>query len=168
MPRGGYRPGSGRKKGAIDKKPRKKYTQSPETEAAREEKRKIRELLSHDRAAKAKLYQEFLSRISRGETLSLPEKNLMGKLAAELSADLDDEQKPPPLTVSNTDAPDFLRQVWNDPTVEMALRIRAAEIICKGDGGQAGKKEKKKKDAEDAGKGRFAPGAAPKLAVVNK
>ena len=71
-----------------------------------------------------------------------------------------------PAESGNLEADEYLRTVWNDPNIEPALRIRAAEIICKGDGEKKGKKDAKMDRAEKAGKGRFAASAPPQLKVV--
>jgi len=88
MASGGYRPGAGRKKGSKDKQPRKtkpgKTTQAkkkPPKAPIDPDKQKIKELLSFDLKAKAKFYNEFLSRVSRGEQLTISEKKMMGRLS---------------------------------------------------------------------------------------
>ncbi len=72
-----------------------------------------------------------------------------------------------PLPVTDTDAPDFLRQVWNDPNVEMALRIRAAEIVVRSVP-KMGKKETKADRANAVGSGKFAPSAPPNVVHLKK
>ena len=64
MARGGFRPGAGRKKGTgkKEKTETKKTLPTHETE----ENRKLRELLSYDRKAKAKIYHEFVNRLGKG------------------------------------------------------------------------------------------------------
>jgi len=157
LPRGGYRPGAGRKKGAKDKAPRQV---SPESE----EKKKLREMLAYDKKAKAKFYQEFLVRASKGESLSISEKKLMDKLGTELAADL--AESAPEQEAGNLDAYDYLRSVWNDPKVEAALRIRAAEVVFRAQAEGKGKKELSAERAKNAGRGRFAPSGPPKLVEV--
>lgn len=162
MTRGGYRPGTGRPKGAKDRVPRK----STKTDATAKDKATIKQLLALGTKAKAKMYQEFLQRIGKGDTLSLAEKRLMAKLGAEIEAEIK------PVVPQDTDpkdieAADFLRSVWNDPKVEIALRIRAAEIVFKGDGEKKGKKDEKADRAAKAGAGKFAA-SAPPLRVVNR
>jgi hypothetical protein len=158
MPRGGFRPGAGRKKGSRDKK---KRIPSPETE----EKRKIREMLSYDVKAKAKFYQEFLVRVSKGEALSITEKKLMDKLGAELAAQITDPQPEEEIPVDITPV-DFLRNIMLDKSEDMNRRMRAAEILAKHDlGPKKGKKEQKADRAKAAGSGKFAP-AKPPLALV--
>lgn len=68
---------------------------------------------------------------------------------------------------------EYMLKVMNDPKEkDKARRDRmavAAAPFChprKGEG--AGKKQEKDNRAKDAGSGKFAPSAAPKLAVVNK
>lgn len=157
MPKGGYRPGAGRKKGTKDKTPRKP---SP----AQEEAKKIKEMLAYDIKAKAKFYQEFLMRVSKGETLTTAEKKMMDKLSTELAAATQASEAQG--KTSDVEADEFLRQVWNDPGVEISLRIRAAEIVFRGIGdGKFGKKDEQGARARAAGAGKFAAGKAP-LKVV--
>ena len=152
MSRGGYRPGAGRKKGQKDAKPRKGSPRSVEQD-------KIREMLAYGTKAKARFYQEFLVRMGKGEKLSIAEKKLMEKLGAELAAEVDGDQ-PKVGTAEDLEAGEYLRQVWNDPNMEAALRIRAAEIMVKGPG-EKGAKELKNDRAKKAGAGKFGAGAPP-------
>lgn len=155
--RGGSRPGTGRPKGAKDKKPRKR----PELN----EKEKIKQILAIGERAKARMYQEYLVRISQGEKLSLAEKRLMDKIGGELSAGLAEKAPPLEQTAGDMEAHEYLRRVWNDPNIEPALRIRAAEIVFKGAAEKMGKKDEKNDRAKQAGAGRFAAGKPP-LSVV--
>jgi hypothetical protein len=152
MPRGGYRPGSGRKNGSKDKKKRQL---SPESE----EKKKLREMLAYDKQAKARFYQEFLIRVSKGEKLSLSEKKMMDKLGTELAAELDDEEAKQ--GQGDLEAYEYLRTVWNDPNADPSLRVRAAEIVLRVEGEKKGKKDVLEDKAKNAGSGKFAPGKAP-------
>ena len=148
--RGGFRPGTGRKKGQKDSKPRKG------TEA-RAELDKIKAMLAMGIKAKARFYQEFLIRVANKDgqqkPLSIAEKKMMGQLAGELAADSGEEKAK--IEAGNLDAGEFLRKVWNDPEVDMALRIRAAEVVHKETGGPKGKKDEKADRAKNAGAGRF-------------
>ena len=77
MAAGGYRPGAGRKKGTKDSKPRKGSKKKPVKEQATPtEKDKIREMLTFSVKAKAKMYQEYLVKVSHGESLSVTEKKM--------------------------------------------------------------------------------------------
>ena len=59
---------------------------------------------------------------------------------------------------------EFLSAVMNDPAVELAKRLNAAELLLRFAGGRSGKKER----AVEAGKsGRFATPAPPAKLVVN-
>lgn len=64
---------------------------------------------------------------------------------------------------------EFLLSVMNDQEAAPALRVRAAVAAAqyrhskKGDGG---KTDERREAADKAGRGKFAPPAAPKLAVV--
>jgi hypothetical protein len=164
MSRGGYRPGAGRPKG----------TKKVKTEEKQEhiKKDEIKDLLAWDKKAKASMYQEFLWRMSgqpnkagvMPKPLSMQEKKLMIELSAELAAELKDGDSPI-LETGNLDAGEFLRHVWNDPKIEYALRIRAAEIVVRGDEGKKGKKGEKADRAKAAGAGKFAAGRPP-ISVV--
>jgi hypothetical protein len=157
---GGGRPkgskNSGPRKGskayeALRKKPRKRKDTPEPTEAD-----KIRTMLSFGMRAKAKMYQEFLQRISKGEPLTTAEKRLMDKIGGELEAELKPAAPKPEGEKTDIEAHEYLRQVWNDPNVETALRIRAAEIIAKGPESKLGKKDLKDVKAKQAGGGKFA------------
>jgi hypothetical protein len=160
---GGARPGAGRKKGQKDKKPRKG------TEA-RKELEKIQAMLAMQMKAKARFYQEFLIRVAnqdgKQKPLALAEKKLMAQLAVEL-AEQTGEGKPE-AAPDDLEAGDYLRKVWNDPAIDTALRIRAAEVALKGNEGPKGKKEEKADRAKNAGSGKFRPSAPPVLKVVKK
>ena len=158
MARGGYRPNAGRKKGQKDTKPRKGTPAQVEAE-------QIRQMLLLGTKAKAKFYQEFLIRVSKGDKLSLAEKKLMDQLSMDLAKELDDgssesceTEKLDPLT--------YMLRVMNDPKEDPAVRRQmatAAAPYChprKGESG-AGKKDEQKGKAEAAGKGRFAPSKPP-------
>ena len=152
--KGGTRTGAGRPKGKKDSKPR-------EGTGARREYEQIQKLLSYALPAKAKMYQEFLFRIEnkdkKQKPLSLPEKKLMAQLAIDLAVATGEEKK----DLTDLEASEFLRKVWNDPGIDMSLRIRAAEVALKGADGPKGKKEEKSDKAKSAGAGRFAAGAPP-------
>jgi len=176
MASGGYRPGAGRKKGSKDKQPRKtkpgKTTQAkkkPPKAPIDPDKQKIKELLSFDLKAKAKFYNEFLSRVSRGEQLTISEKKMMGQLAAELSAGLTEGDKKE-AAAENLTPLDYMLKVMNDAEAEKERRDRAASLAApylhprSGDG--PGKKEDAKERAKRAASGIFAPGKPPKLEVV--
>ena len=160
MSRGGARPNAGRKKGQKDVKPRKG---SP----GEDEAKKIKQMLSMATKAKARFYQEFLIRVAnkddKQKPLSIAEKRLMEKLGEELQA-LTGEQKTQTGT-EDLEAGEFLRKVWNDPGVDMALRIRAAEVAHKEAGGPKGKKDEKADRAARAGEGRFSAGKPPIVLV---
>lgn len=161
--RGGYRPGTGRPKGAKDKKPRKVDGKEKKTPKP-SEREQIKQILALGHKAKAKMYQEFLLRISKNEKLSIAEKRLMDKIGSELESEMKETEKPD-LDKKDIDASEFLRGVWNDEHIEISLRIRAAEIVFRGDGEKKGKKDEKADKAKNAGAGKFAAGCPP-LALV--
>lgn len=162
--RGGYRPGAGRKKGSKDTKPRKG------TEAKAEEE-KLKAMVALAKKAKEKIHREFLIRIANNDgkqaPLSLAEKKEFLRLSAEMEA----EAKPAEIAdkldkvSGGLEAGEFLRQVWNDPSVEISLRIRAAEIAFRVAAEKLGKKDEKNEAAKAAGAGRFAS-MADRLKVV--
>lgn len=75
------------------------------------------------------------------------------------------ENKKPDTGSVDLEAGEFLRQVWNDPNVEISLRIRAAEIAFRVLSEKQGKKSVAAERAKIAGKGRFAAGRPP-LSIV--
>lgn len=169
MSRGGYRPGAGRKKGQKDAKPRKGSPAAIEAE-------KIRQMLTNDLKVKARFYQEFLIRVANTDKkqtpLSIAEKKLMDKLAAELAAAVI-EEKPPEIITPDTeklDPLDYMLQILNDPKADPELRARMAIAAApfihprKGDGGA---KNDKADRAKVAGAGKFAP-SKPPLKMVKK
>lgn len=149
--KGGARPGAGRKKGQTDKKPRAGTEKRVEYD-------QIQKMLAMGVKAKARFYQEFLIRVAnqdkKQKPLSLAEKRLMAQLAVDLAAETGEEK--PEAKTSDLEAGEFLRTVWNNPKEEMALRIRAAEVVIKGAGDKSGKKDEKADRAKQAGSGKFA------------
>ena len=125
MARGGFRPGAGRKKGTKDKTPRepkKKTLPTPEAE----ERQKLREMLKFDKKAKARFYNEYLARVSKGEPLSIAEKKHMDQLAAELSAELNETERIE-AAAENLTPLDYMLKVMNDPQAEKERRDRMAQ-----------------------------------------
>jgi len=163
--RGGPGRGQGRKPGSKDKKPRKKAEMS--------EKEKIKQILALGEKAKARFYQEFLIRVANQDgqqaPLTMAEKRLMAQLGAELSAGIAEKAPPEQQPGEDMEAADYLRKVWNDPSIDATLRIRAAEIVFKEGGGKGkGKKDEKADRAKQAGSGKFSASAPPQLKVVGK
>ena len=163
MPRGGYRPGAGRKKGTKDKtqrEPKKKTLPTPESE----ENQKLRELLKFDKKAKARFYNEYLTRVSKGDALSITEKKFMDKIGAELSAELNKAERIE-AAAENLTPLDYMLKVMNDPQAEKERRDRmaqaAAPYIHARAGEGVGKKDEKAERAERAAQGKFAPGKPP-------
>lgn len=156
MASGGSRVGAGRKKGAKDSKKRKLTEEQQEAG-------QIKQLLSLGVKAKAKFYQEFLIRVANKDgqqkPLSIVEKRMMAALDEDLKANIEDSSKE--IDFSDYEATEFLRTVWNDPKIEMSLRIRAAEIIVRGAIDKGGKKGEQASRAAEAGKGKFAPSNPP-------
>lgn len=156
--KGGARPGAGRKKGQKDTKPRKGTEAHAEAE-------KIKAMLTAGAEARKKLYYDFLVRVKRGEKLTAPEIKLMDQIGGELAEGMGGKPQP---AKADLDAADYLRQAWNDPSLDPALRIRAAEVFIRGAGdpkGGKGKKDVEKDRAAEAGKGRLAS-MANRLKVV--
>jgi hypothetical protein len=158
--KGGARPGAGRKKGQTDRKPRAGTEKRAEYE-------QIQKMLAMGVKAKARFYQEFLIRVAnqdkKQKPLSLAEKKLMAQLAVELAEQTGEGKPEAPTDILG--AEEFLKKVWNDPTVDMALRIRAAEVVHRDEKGPKGKKDEKADKAKAAGGGKYAPAPAP-LRVV--
>lgn len=161
---GGARPGAGRKKGSKDTKPRKGTVAKAEDE-------KLKAMIALAKKAKEKIHREFLIRIANNDgkqaPLSLAEKKEFLRLSAEMEA----EAKPAEIAdkldqvEEGLEAGEFLRQVWNDPSVEISLRIRAAEIAFRVAAEKLGKKEEATERAKQAGSGKYSPNKAP-IALV--
>lgn len=155
--RGGYRPGAGRKKGQKDIRPRKGSGAYREGES-------IKKMLTNDLKVKARFYQEYLIRVSKGEKLSVTEKKLMDKLAGELAASMD-EGKPKTENPEILDPLTYMLKVMNDPDEDKEMRARMAIAAApythprKGEG--AGKKDERADRAKRASEGKFAAGKAP-------
>lgn len=173
MASGGYRPGAGRKKGSKDTKPRAPRKSAPtksksQPKALDPDKQKIKELLSFDLKAKAKFYNEFLARVSRGEHLSIAEKKMMAQLATELAAGLTEGEKQE-AAAENLTPLEYMLKVMNDTAAEKDRRdrmaIAAAPFLHARAGEGKGKKDELEEKAKKAGSGKFAAGQAP-LKVV--
>ncbi len=166
MASGGYRPGAGRKKGAKDRKPRK----SPKPELT--ERDKIKQMLAMGTKAKARFYQEFMLRVSRGEKLTVPEMKMMDKLGAELAADVGEKTTTPVETGETVTPLELMLKGMNDPNepkeTRYRLAIAAAPFVHPRKGEGAGKKDEKADRAKQAGSGKFAASAPPVLKMVKK
>jgi len=173
--RGGYRPNSGPKKGAkyrprAGKKP-KPTPRKPKPPIEPTEADKIRQMLAMGTKVSARLYQEFLHRVGRGEKLTMAEKKLMEKIGAELAAEVNGEK---PLTVQGeTETPlEFMLRIMNDPNEPEEFRARMAVSsapFCHARVGEGlGKKEEKNERAKTAGAGRFRASAPPQIKLVGK
>ena len=169
MSSGGYRPNAGRKKGSLDKKPRKKVTTVENGERII-----IKEMLKLGTTVKAKFYQEYLLRINRGETLTTTEKKMMAQLGQELEADINEGEFPVDVAAGaaalNITPLDYMLKVMNDPKAPIDTRCRMAGMAapyCHLRKGYEG--DDKKKQAVDraavASKGKFAAGRTP-IALV--
>ncbi len=90
--------------------------------------------------------------------------------APEAPEDAQQDDAPKGLNVPQGKEPlEFLRAVMDDPLADPKLRVRAAIAAAQyvhAKKGEGGKKDERQAAAEKAGKGRFAPSAPPKLAVV--
>lgn len=166
MAKGGYRAGAGRPPGIKETRPRRRKKPSGASDQA-----KIREMLSLGIKAKARMYQELLHRVGRGEKLTVPEMKRMDKIGVELAAAVGDGKPPEAGEVSEILKPlAYMLKIMNDPHEEKELRARMAIASApyvhprKGEG--AGKKEDKGERARAAGCGKFAASAPPHLKVV--
>jgi hypothetical protein len=157
MAKGGYRAGAGRPKGTKETKPRRnKVVRQIDDE-------NIKRMLALGLEAKTTLYQEFIDRVKKGETLSIVEKRMMEGIGKALVDELDaNRMKAEP---ENLGADEFLKGVWNNPMVDISLRIRAAEVVFRSTADTKGKKEIKEDRAKSAGLGKFSPGRAPLIMV---
>jgi len=87
-----------------------------------------------------------------------------------LAAEVIKGNAPPASDAEKTDleAGEYLRRAWNDPNIEPALRIRAAEVVFRVTGEKKGKKVLAAERATVVGKGRFSASAPPQLSVVKR
>ncbi len=173
MASGGYRPGAGRPVGAKDSKPRtvkkgKRRAKKPEPPPEMTESDKIRQLLSIGAKAKAKIYNDFLRRLSQGGDLSIAEKKHMDKLGAELAAEMGPEEAKN-AAAENLDPLTYGLRVMNDPNESKDRRDRMAIALLPYTtarvGEKQGKKDEKAERAKRASEGKYAPAPAP-LRVV--
>jgi hypothetical protein len=178
MARGGYRPNSGPKKGAKyrprkrkepkEPKPDRKEKAPPDTSDAD----KIRQMLAMGTKVRARMNQEFLQRVGRGEKLTLAEKKMMEKIGAELAAEVNGEKAPVTVDGKIETPLEFMLRIMNDPNEPEEFRARmacaAAPFMHPRKGEGAGKKEEKNVRAKTAGAGRFRASAPPQLKVVGK
>ena len=175
MSKGGYRPGSGPKKGAKYR-PRKgkKPKPTPRKPKKPPEQDKIQQTPElSEKEIKRRFYREFQNRKAKGEKLTVPEMKMMLSLSAELSAEIGDEG------IKTTGAPDenltpldLMLRGMRDPNepkeTRYRLAIAAAPFIHPRKGEGQGKKEDKADRAKVAGAGRFAASKPPVLKVVGK
>ena len=161
MASGGYRPSAGRPKGKKDSKPRKMTEAQAEAE-------KIRQMLTLGTKAKAKFYQEFLIRVSKGEKLSLAEKKMMDDIAIELAGELGDESSKG--EIGTLTPLEYMLNIMNDPNEKDKSRkdrmaVSAAPFVHPRKGEGDGKKNDKDEKARSASLGKFAAGRPP-IALV--
>ena len=121
----------------------------------------IRQMLLLGTKAKAKFYQEFLIRVSKGDKLSLTEKKMMDQLSKELAKELDDPTEP--VVSEGLDPLTYMLRVMNDPKEDPAVRqMYRPRILSSRKGVVWGREERRAKGkAEAAGRGRFAPSKPP-------
>jgi hypothetical protein len=164
MARGGYRPGSGRKKGQKSG-PREKSQSEIEREQIRE---KIRELLKQGTLGKAKIYSDLKNKIAKGESLSATEMKIWLSLGAELAAEVKEEDREE--LKEKLDPLEYALAIVSDPREDKDRRDRMAVAILpylhprKGEG--QGKKDEKSDRAKAAGGGKFKAGRPPILKMV--
>ena len=158
---GGGRPSAGRKPGSKDKKPRG----TPDRDYSDSEAAKRKQLLTLGDKAKWKFFQDTMQRVARGEKLTIAEMKHLDKLKTDL-----EEAEEKPVTDGKTETPlELFQRVIDDPNEPMETRLRAAALAApyihprKGEG--LGKKEEKSDRAKAAGVGRFAS-MANRLKVV--
>ena len=150
MPRGGFRSGSGRKKGSKNRKAPEK----PET------------LVFLSKAEEfAQFYGGMLSRASSGKKPSESEKQQMMKLAAELTKTYESGGENEGKPVEELLPLDFMLKLMNDPGEDKEMRARMAQAAapyCHARKGETmGKKDEKADRAKSAGKGKFQAGRPP-------
>ncbi len=176
MSRGGYRPNSGPKKGAKYR-PRKGKEPKPGEPKAKKaspeptDADKIRAMLAMGTKVRARMYQEFLARVGRGEKLTLAEKKMMEKIGEELAAEVNGEKPPATIETGETVTPlELILKGMNDPNESKETRYRlaiaAAPFVHPRKGEGLGKKDEKNERAARAGSGKFRSSAPPLLKVV--
>jgi len=176
MARGGYRPNSGPKKGAKYRpragKKTKPTPRKPKPPIEPTEADKIRQMLAMGTKVSARLYQEFLQRVGRGEKLTLAEKKMMEKLGEELAAEINGEKAPEAVEAGEMSPLELMLKGMRDPNepkeTRYRLAIAAAPFVHPRKGEGQGKKEDKAERAKQAGAGRFRASAPPQLKVVGK
>ena len=160
MARGGYRPGAGRPTGSKSKSKASEKEKPDQTDAE-----KIKQMLSLGAKAKARFYQEFLIRVSKGEKLTVAEQKAMTKLGDELAADGTDKKPTKAKRGKKLDPLAYMLAVMNDesedPDMRARMAIAAAPYIHSRAGESAGKKNDRADRAKKAGAGKFAQGRAP-------
>lgn len=161
--RGGYRPGSGRKKGSKDKTPRG----TPDRDYSNPEAAKRKAILALGDKAKLRFYQEYMQRVAKGDKLTIAEMKHLDKLKTDLE---EAEEKPvTPYTGEGVDPLPYMLSVMNDTKADQETRLRAASLAApyihprKGEG--LGKKEEKGERAKTAGAGQYSS-MANRLKVV--
>lgn len=185
MPRGGYRPNSGPKKGTKYKPRAKKPDSKPKTRATKKSPAPkkpsnldvIKKTLEQGINAKAKLYQELIKRIASGDELTPAEKRLFTALDRDLSSTVkNDSHAETEIDIkkdakaANLDPLEYMLKIMNDENAEKDRRDRMATIAApyihpKADG-TIGKKDEKKQRARAASGGKFASAAPPQLKAV--
>lgn len=150
MARGGFRSGSGRKKGSKNRKSPEK----PET------------LVFLSKAEEfAVFYKGVLDRLAHGKKPTPAESQQMQKLAAELTKTYESGGENQGKPVEELLPLDYMLKIMNDPSEDKDMRARMAQAAApycharKGEG--KGKKDEKDDRAKKAASGKYAPAPAP-------
>lgn len=149
MARGGFRPGSGRKKGKKDRK----FIEKPES------------IVFLSKAEEfAVFYRGVLERLAHGKKPTPAESQQMQKLAAELTKTYESSGDGEDRKIEDLLPLDYMLQVMNNQSVDQDTRLKAASLAApyihpRKEG--AGKKEEKEDKAKKAAIGKFAAGAPP-------
>ena len=154
--RGGYRPGSGRKKGKktdLEKNPEKLVLLSKAEEFAI-------------------FYKGILARATQGKKPTAAESQKMQQLAAELTKTYESGGENEGKPIEELLPLEFMLKLMNDKSNDLEMRARmaqaAAPYIHARAGEGVGKKDEKADRAKRAAGGKFAPGKPPVLKVVGK
>jgi len=153
MARGGYRPGSGRKKGKnteIGGNPQKLVLLSKAEEFA-------------------EFYKGILERANKGKKPTAAETQQMQKLAAELTKTYEAGGENEGRSIEELLPLDYMLKIMNDPKEDKNRRDRMAQACAPyihPRAGESGKKEEKTERARSAGLGKFSPSAPPKLKII--
>ena len=167
MAKGGFRPGSGRPKGAKDKRPRKNAIKIKKSKKPVEPsmKDRIKELLKASVAAKAKAYHDLAVKQQQGEPLSTAELKTMMSLERDLQDAVNDENDESDAENKKISPLEYMLKIMRDPNKDEDIRkqcaFEAAKYCHIRIDTTKGKKDEAEERATKASAGKYAPAAPP-------